>query len=206
MQSETKTQTSVDLSTFHVGDYQCGASLPVRALWYFLGLPLLRASWIPMSNLRRGLLRLFGARIGRGVVIRPGVRVKNPWRLEVGDFSMIGEDAWIDNLETVVIGRHVCISQAAYLCTGNHDWSSPSFLYRLAPITVESGAWIGARALIAPGATVAEHCVVAAGSVLSGDTRPFGIYSGNPAVLVNTRRLQPDPEPVRSGRKAAMRW
>ena len=206
MQSELLTESVVDLSSFEIGDYECGASLPVRALWFFVGLPLLRASWIPLSNFRRGLLRLFRAKVGRGVTIRPGVRVKNPWRFSIGDFSMIGEDAWIDNLESVTIGNHVCISQGAYLCTGNHDWSSSSFLYRLAPITIESGAWIGARSLIGPGVTVADHAVTAAGSVLFGTTQPYGIYSGNPAVLVNTRKIRPRDTSPGTRRKGAMRW
>jgi putative colanic acid biosynthesis acetyltransferase WcaF len=196
----------VDLSSFEIGDYECGASLLVRSIWFFVGLPVLRCSVLPLSNVRRVLLRLFGAKIGQSVTIRPGVRVKNPWRLTVGDFSMIGEDVWIDNLEDVWLGDHVCVSQGAYLCTGNHDWASPSFRYRLAPIHVDRGAWIGARALISPGVRVSEHCVIAAGSVLTKDTESFGIYSGNPATRVNTRTFRPDAPEASTQRKAAVRW
>ena len=84
-------------------------------LWYFFGLPLLRSYYAPVSALKCAILRLFGANIGQGVYIKPGVRVKFPWYLAVGDYCWFGEDLWIDNLAPVTIGSNVCISQAAYV-------------------------------------------------------------------------------------------
>src|SRR2546422_6760960 len=110
---------TVALSTFRNSWYTPGRSRLVQALWFFVGLPLLRFPWMPMSAARRAILRIFGARLGRGVVIKPGVRVKYPWMLEVGNHCWIGEDCWIDNMAPTVFGDDVCLSQGVYVCTGN---------------------------------------------------------------------------------------
>jgi putative colanic acid biosynthesis acetyltransferase WcaF len=123
-------------------------------------------------------------------VVKPGVRVKYPWLLKIGDFSWIGEDAWIDNLAMVQIGSHVCVSQGAYLCTGNHDWSDPRFGLIVRPIKIGDGAWVGAKALVCPGAELGAGAVAAAGSVVAGILEPNTIYSGNPAEAVKARVFQ----------------
>ena len=184
----------VRLAEFHNEWYSPGRSAWVRAVWFLAGLPLLRASWIPLSGFRAGLLRLFGARVGRGVVIKPGVRVKYPWLFEAGDDCWIGEDAWIDNLASVRLGSNVCISQGAYLCTGNHDWSDPAFGLMVRPIEIADGAWIGAKAILAPGAAVGECAVVAAGGVVSGSVPPYEVHAGNPAKFVRKRILRTTSE------------
>lgn len=180
----------IDLSTFDNSWYSSGRGTWVQGLWFFLGLPLLRCSCIPSSGLRRCLLRLFGARIGKGVVIKPGVRVKYPWLLEVGDHTWIGEDAWIDNLAPVQLGSNVCISQGVYLCTGNHDWTDPSFGLIVRPIVIHDGAWLGARAVVTPGVEVAEFAIASAGSVVTQNLEASTIYAGNPAVVVRTRVIR----------------
>jgi putative colanic acid biosynthesis acetyltransferase WcaF len=135
-------------------------------------------------------LRIFGASVGAGVVIKPRVNIKYPWFLEIGDNVWIGEDVWIDNLASVVIGNNVCISQGAYLLTGNHDYKDKYFGLVTAGITVHDGAWIGARCLVCPGADIAEHVVLTVCSVLSAQhTEPYGIYQGNPARLVKQREI-----------------
>jgi putative colanic acid biosynthesis acetyltransferase WcaF len=179
-----------DLSLYDNSWYSPGRNRLVAALWFFVGLPLLWLQLQPLSSLRSFLLRLFGARIGKGVVIKPGVRVKYPWHLSVGANSWIGEDVWIDNLTLVTIGANVCISQGAYLCTGNHDWSDPVFGLEVKPITVEDGSWIGARALICPGVHVGQCAVAAAGSVVTRNIPAFEIHAGNPAGFVKTRQFR----------------
>jgi len=179
--------TNVRLDLFSVGDYRPGGSRISRALWHFFGQRILRSQLLVSYELKSRVLRLFGAQVGRGVVIKPGVRVKYPWRLKVGDHVWLGEDAWIDNLETVTISDHVCISQGAYFCTGNHDWRKPSFDYRLAAISVGAGAWIGARSLVAPGVRIGESAILTAGSVATQTLVPGGVYTGNPAVYVKNR-------------------
>jgi putative colanic acid biosynthesis acetyltransferase WcaF len=161
---------------------------------------------MPFSSPRVKLLRVFGARIGHGVIVRPGVRVKNPWALAVGDYSMIGEEAWIDNLVPVTIGANVCISQGAYLCTGNHDWSSPSFRYRLGKIHVADGAWVGAHATIGPNINIGEAGVVALGSVVVQDVPAYEVHAGNPASFKKQRVFRPDTPNTQPPRKPALRW
>ena len=188
------TQKSVpDLRLYDNAWYHPGRSILARSLWMFLGLPLFRSRWLAASSARVGLLRLFGARIGERVVIRQDVIVKYPWHLVVGDDCWIGEQVWIDNLTTVALGPSVCLSQGAYLCTGNHDWSDPGFGLRIASIQLEHGSWAGARSVLLPGVHLGVGAVVGAGSVVSGSVPEFHIVAGNPAVFVKERVLRGAP-------------
>jgi putative colanic acid biosynthesis acetyltransferase WcaF len=182
--------SAVRLSAFRNQWYRPGRSLAVQMAWFFFGAPVLRLTILPFSSIRRIVLRLFGAKVGPGVVIKPGVRVKYPWLLEVGSDCWIGEDCWIDNLAPVKVGADVCISQGAYLCTGNHDWSDPAFGLIVRPISIDDGAWIGAKAIVAPGTAVGECAVVTAGSMVSGTVPAFEIHGGNPAVFLKRRRVK----------------
>lgn len=156
----------MDLTRFTLGSYSHGRSVIVRVVWYLASL-LLVESPLSVSWLRSGTLRAFGARVGRGVIIRRNVRVHLPWRLSIGEASWIGEGVRILNLAPVTIGRHCVVSQEAYLCTGNHDYRDPAFGYRLGEITLEDECWIGVRSLILPGVTVARSAVVTGGSVVA---------------------------------------
>lgn len=177
----------VDLARFENSWYRSGRSRVTEALWFFGGLPLLRCRLNPSSSVRARLLRLFGASIGRNAIIRPGFRVKYPWLLTVGDDCWLGEDVWIDNLAQVSIGNSVCLSQGAYFCTGNHNWSDPAFGLIVKPITLRNGSWAGARSVICPGVEFGEGAVASAGSVVMSSLQPWTIYVGNPAVAVRTR-------------------
>ncbi len=185
------TMNRVQLGRYDNSWYHPGGTFFKRALWFFLGQPILRAAWIPSSSLRVSLLRLFGARIGAGVVIKPSVDVKYPWHLVIGNDCWIGERCWIDNLTTVRLGNDVCVSQGAYLCTGNHNWSDPAFGLMIAPIQLGDGSWAGAKCMLTPGVVLGEGAIAAAGSVLSGAVPPFEIYAGNPARFVRRRELKP---------------
>jgi len=187
--------TTVDLSQFQVRDYDPGAGLFVRTAWFLFGLPLLRCSVLPSSLLRRGLLRLFGATIGVGVVIKPGVRVKYPWKLKIGQHCWIGEDAWIDNIAAVSLGDNVCISQGAYLCTGNHNWKDRAFGLIALPISIDDGAWVAARASVAPGVVIGRSAIVGFGAVILRDVPPHEIHTGNPATFVRYREIGTKNEP-----------
>ena len=157
----------VDLSSYDNSWYWPGRSKLVRALWFFIGLPIVRSSLLPSSSIRRIVLRSFGAKLERGVVLKPGIRVKSPWFLSIGKNSWIGEDVWIDNLVEVKIGANVCISQGAYLCTGNHDWSDISFGLNVRQIVLEDGSWVGARALLGPGVIIGACGIAVAGSIVT---------------------------------------
>ena len=180
------TENHVDLSRFDGLSFQRGRPALIQAIWLFLHFLFVRSP-LPGSLHRRVLLRCFGAKIGRSVTIKPGVRIKFPWRLTIGDNAWIGEDAWIDNLQSVVIGANVCVSQGAYLCTGNHNWSRTTFDLVAQPITVEECAWVAARAVVGPGVTVGAGAILTLNSVAVRDLDSWSIYTGTPAVLMRKR-------------------
>src|SRR4051812_33456837 len=115
-----------DLSKFSVGDYHAGPKLKVLT-WYFINYYIFNSSFPWPYRIKHMLLRLYGAKVGKGLVIKTCVRIKNPWRLTLGNDCWIGESVWIDNLEDVTIGNSVSISQGAMLLTGNHDYTLSDF-------------------------------------------------------------------------------
>ena len=181
---------TVDLSQTSRRGYRPGRSFVFRSLWLIVEALVMLNPVVTPYGLKRWVLRRFGARVGRGVVIKPNVHVKYPWHLEVGDNAWIGERAWIDNFVSVRIGSNAVVSQGAYLCTGNHDWSDPGMGLMVKPITVETGAWVGAFSRVAPGVTVGANAIVTLGSVLLRDAKPNGVYRGNPAELVGERTIR----------------
>ena len=189
-QGQLPASDSVDLSCPDNTELIRGAPLWVEAAWYFCALPMLRSHLITSSRFRCMLLRIFGAKVGKGVYVKPGLRVKFPWYLEIGDHSWLGEDLWIDNLADVKIESHCCLSQGVYLCTGNHDWSSSNMrLFRL-PITCRRGSWVGARAILCPGVIVGAGAIVTAGSVVTKSVPDMEIHAGNPAHFIKYRQLR----------------
>lgn len=166
-----------------------GAARLVDAAWLAANAVLL-SSWLPGSAWRVQLLRAFGANIGRGVVIKPGVRVKFPWRLRIGNHSWIGEGVWIDNLANVHIGEHVCVSQGAYLCTGSHDWSSESFDLITKPILLQNNVWVCAQATVGPGVVIGEGAVLGLKSCATRQLSPWTINVGSPSFEVGQRACQ----------------
>lgn len=172
--------------------YDPGRSVASRMGWMLVSAVFLQ-SWFPWpSSLKRILLRAFGASIGSRVVVKPRVNVKYPWNLSVGDHSWIGEGVWIDCLAQVTIGANACLSQGVMVETGNHDWSRATFDLIVRGVVVEDGAWAAVRSLLLPGARLASHAILGAGSVLSGDTEPYGIYAGVPAIKVKERVIRED--------------
>jgi len=180
---------NMDLGNYDMGGYRPGASLPKRVLWYFVNATVFHSWLLPWSSMKCALLKAFGATIGKGVVIKPRINIKYPWHLTAGDNVWLGEGVWIDSLGAVEIGSNVCISQEAYLLTGNHDYKITTFPLAVKGITIEDGAWVGARAVICPGVKIRENSIVTAGSVITRDTELNGIYQGNPAKLVRSRTL-----------------
>jgi len=143
-----------------------------------------------MSSVKVALLRMFGAKVGKGVVIKQGVRIKYPWLLEIGDHVWIGECSWIENHALVTLGNNVCLSQGAMLLCGNHDYKKSTFDLLPGKIILEEGVWVGARALVCPGVTCKSHSVLSVESVASSDLEPFKIYRGNPAIIVRDRFIK----------------
>ncbi|MEN1678042.1 MAG: WcaF family extracellular polysaccharide biosynthesis acetyltransferase [Planctomycetota bacterium] len=178
----------VDFSRYTVGDYHPGRGRWTRLAWYAVSLLLFETGLCPPPGPKTWLLRKFGAKIGKGVMLKPGVRIKYPWRLEVGDYSWIGEQVWIDSIVNVRIGSHVCISQDVYFCTGSHDHTRELFDLIPGEIVVDDGAWVAARSTLLPHVTVGANAVVAAGAVVSKDVPPAAIVGGVPAKVIGERQ------------------
>src|ERR1051325_1521718 len=159
----------VDLSRYSPGNFSRGAGRLREGLWILASLFLFQLCPLKLSALKCAVLRLFDAKVGQGVVIKPNVRITFPWKLSLGDHVWLGEECWLLNLAPITLKDNVCISQRAFLCTGNHNYKSPSFDLVVQQITIESGAWIAANAFVGPGVSVGTHTVLTAGSVATKD-------------------------------------
>ena len=178
---------SVNLSRYSSGQFDRGAGVVKEGIWLVVSLVLFRLCPFSFSALKVLVLRIFGARIGRNVTVKPQVKITFPWKLTVGDHVWLGEECWLLNLEYLIIGSNVCISQRAFLCAGSHDYKRPTFDLVTRPITLEDGVWVGAGCWVGSGITIGSHAVLTAGSVATKNLAAYGIYQGNPAVLVKQR-------------------
>jgi putative colanic acid biosynthesis acetyltransferase WcaF len=180
----------VDLTKYDNSWYEPGRGRMICGIWYLVNVIFFQNPLNPSSALKAALLKAFGAKVGKGVVLKPSINIKYPWHLEIGDNSWIGEGVWIDCLAPIRIGSHCCISQGVYFCTGNHDWKDTVFGLKTDTIVIEAGCWVGAKSNLLPGAIMRSHSVLTAGGVLSGEAEAWGIYVGNPAVKKRTRSLR----------------
>ena len=178
--------SKTDLSTFNNNWYKPG-NLLLIFVWYFVNIFFFINPLNPFSFLKVFFLKCFGARIGNNVIIKPGVNIKYPWKLSLGNYVWLGENVWIDNLDEVVIGNNVCVSQGALLLCGNHNYKKSSFDLIIGKIILEDGCWIGARAVVCGGVTCKTHSVLSVNSTTSKDLESYSIYQGIPAIKVRER-------------------
>ena len=176
----------VDLASFNNSTYKPGHFLK-RILWYYVNLIFFNNGWFPFYGLKTFWLKLFGAKIGENVLIKPYVNIKYPWLLNIGSNVWIGEQVWIDNLAFVTIGNNVCISQGALLLCGNHNYKLPTFDLMVKEIVLEEGVWVCAKAIITQGVVCKSHSIIGVGSVTKSDTDAFSINIGNPSKNVGLR-------------------
>lgn len=167
-----------------------GASRVKRLVWYYTSWLVFESSLFPFSGFKVLLLRWFGCQLGKRIVIKPRVQIKYPWLLAVGDYSWIGEGVWIDNLCQVSIGAHCCLSQGAYILTGNHNYRKSAFDLMVAPVNLENGVWIGAKSVVCPGVTCGSHSILTVGSIATKNLSDYTIYQGNPAQAIKKREIQ----------------
>lgn len=174
------------LKNFQNPQFDRGAT-KLREIAWVVVQAVLFSSFLPGSGWRTKLLSLFGTKVGQGVVVKSGVRIKFPWKLSIGDYCWIGEDVWIDNLDAVSLLENSCLSQGVYLCTGSHDWSKTSFDLITKPIVIGPQAWVGAFCKVAPGVTVACGSVCVMGSVVTTSTCDWEIWGGHPFTKIKSR-------------------
>jgi putative colanic acid biosynthesis acetyltransferase WcaF len=166
-----------DLSAFSAGTGYTLTQKVCLGLWVLVQNLIFKFPFL-QSSLRPPLLRAFGASVGKRVLIRRGVRVQFPWNLTIGDDCWIGEEVWFINHEKVTIGNDVCVSQRSIICSGGHDYRSPSLEFAHEPIEINDGAWICSDAKVLPGVTIGECSVVSAGEVARKSLPDFSMLIG----------------------------
>jgi putative colanic acid biosynthesis acetyltransferase WcaF len=177
---DTDSRSLVDLQRYDQAWYDRGRSTPFVLLWW-----LVQAIAFPltphfMNSLRAKLLRLFGAQIGKGVIIRPTARFTYPWKVAIGDYSWIGDDVVLYSLDRISIGNHCVISQKSYLCTGSHRIDDPAFGLKTAAIAIGNGVWIASDCFIAPGVKIGANAVIGTRSTVLKDMPNQYLCWGNP--------------------------
>jgi putative colanic acid biosynthesis acetyltransferase WcaF len=176
----------IDLSASGPGNFRRSRGRAIEALWMVVEVLLVSNPLQISSALRAWALRLFGARVGTNVILRPRIRVKFPWTLRIGDNCWIGEGVWIHNQGLVTIEDDTVVSQETFITTGSHD------IYRsmdlvIKPVIIRRGAWLTTRCIVLQGVEVGQNTVVTPGSVVHKSLLPDGVYGGNPAAFIRDR-------------------
>lgn len=177
----------------------------IRFLWGVVW--VLLASWTqPLHGWRRFLLRLFGAKVGRGVYVAPSARIWYPGTLVLEDFAAIADHADIYSMAPIRIGKYAVVSKRAHICTGTHDIDGELFQLMTAPVTIGDYAWITADAFVGPGVEVGEGAVLGTHGIAVKNLRPWTVYAGNPAREIKSRRkFSRSDVPVRGWREKSDR-
>jgi putative colanic acid biosynthesis acetyltransferase WcaF len=129
--------------------------------------------------------------LGPGVLIRPTAEITYPWKVSIGAFSWIGDQVTLYSLGEIDIADNVVVSQRSYLCTGSHDFSTPTFDIFAAPIVIEAESWIATDVFVAPGVRVGRGAVIGTRSTVLHDAPPMMICFGNPAKPIRPRFANP---------------
>lgn len=176
-----------DLSQFRLPAGFRGRSAVTVQLWWAVKATLFR--WSPQFayGFRRTLLRAFGARIGRDVLIRPTAEITYPWKLELGDRTWIGDDVVLYTLGEIKVGADSVISQRSYICAADHDMATMQFVIRARPISIGSQVWIATDVFVAPGVSIADGAVIGARSSVFGDQPGFQLCAGSPCRVIRSR-------------------
>ncbi|WP_428387481.1 WcaF family extracellular polysaccharide biosynthesis acetyltransferase [Mucisphaera sp.] len=161
-----------------------------RAVWMVIGKPIFRMTFHNWYGLRSMILRIFGAKIGKDVAIRPSVNIEVPWMLEIEDDATVGDYAILYSLGRIRIGKRSIVSQYAHLCAGTHDYTDRTFRLLRTPIYIRDDVWVGADAYIGPGVTIGRLSVVGARSSVYKDMPEQSVCVGNPARPIKERDLQ----------------
>ncbi|WP_228853139.1 putative colanic acid biosynthesis acetyltransferase [Aegicerativicinus sediminis] len=179
-----------ELNNFQLPPGFRGKSKIIVQLWWLCQWFLFNPSPQVCYGWRRFLLRLFGAKIGKGVLIRPSVKIVYPWKVTIGDYSWIGDEVNLYSLGQIQIGKNTVISQKSYLCGGGHDYTNRNFPIYSKPIIIEDDCWISTDVYIAPGIRVGEGTVVGARSSVFKDLPAGKICYGSPAIVIKERECK----------------
>jgi len=178
------------LYKFDGSDFDKGAGIIKQSIWHLINSIFFKSSFFPFTIVKIAMLKRFGAHIGKGLILKPSVNIKFPWKLVIGDHCWIGENVWIDNLDNVSLGNDVCLSQGSMLLTGNHDYKIYNMPFRNAQIILEEGVWIGAKSIVCSGVICKSHSILTVGSIATKNLDEFTIYQGNPATALRKRKIE----------------
>jgi putative colanic acid biosynthesis acetyltransferase WcaF len=176
----TNDQPFVDLRKYDQSWFDRGRPSWYILLWWFVQAIAFPLTPQPLSSLRCTLLRLFGARIGKGVLIRPTARFTYPWKITIGDYSWIGDDVVLYSLDEIHIGQHCVISHKSYICTGSHDIRDPAFGLKTASITIGNGVWVAADCFVGPGVEIGANAVIGTRSSVFNSMPSGQVCLGSP--------------------------
>ena len=161
-----------------------------RLVWGFISFFLFRPSPRPLHGWRVFLLRCFGAQIGKGVHVYPGVKIWAPWNINLGDQCGVGSGAILYSQGKIIIGKRAVVSQGAHICAGTHDYTLPGFPLVTAPIVIKDNAWVAAEVFIHPGVTIGEGAVIGARAVVTKDMPDWTVCAGHPCKPLKAREMQ----------------
>ena len=178
-----------DLQSFNNSDYKVGAGSFKQVLWYFTSIIFFKSPF-HFYALKRFLLKVFGAKVGNGVIIKPYVNIKYPWKLTLGNHIWIGEQVWIDNLDDVTISDNCCLSQGVMLLCGNHNYKKETFDLFTGNIILEQRVWVCAKSVIGPNTRIGKNVIVKPMSLVTSNLESNKIYGGNPAMLQGERKFE----------------
>lgn len=184
---EATRQMVQDLSQFRIPVGFRGRPGWYVQLWWTVQATLFRGSPQFAYRYRAALLRLFGAKVGKKVVIRPSATITYPWKVEIGDYAWIGDDTVLYSLGDISIGAHAVVSQRSYLCAGDHDYRAPDFKIRGQQITIGEQCWLAADTFVAPGVSIGAGSVIGARSSVFSDLPANMVCIGSPCRPVKTR-------------------
>jgi putative colanic acid biosynthesis acetyltransferase WcaF len=180
----------VDLRRYDQSWFDRGRPGWLVLLWWLVQAIVFPLSPHFLNAVRVGLLRLFGAQIGRGVIIRPTARFTYPWKVTIGDYSWIGDDVVFYSLDRIAIGQHCVISQKSYLCTGSHDIQDPLFNLQTAAIAIGHGVWVATDCFVAPGVQIGSNTVVGVRSTVLHNLPAQQVCWGSPCRPQYQRQME----------------
>jgi len=180
----------VDLRQYDPAQHDRGKPSWIVILWWLLQGICFPLTLHNFNGFRVWLLRVFGAKIGQGVVIRPTARFTYPWKIAVGDYSWIGDDVVLYSIDRINIGNHCVISQKSYLCTGSHDHSDRSFGLITSPINIGNGVWLASDCFVAAGVAIGANSIVGARSSVFSNIAAEQIAWGSPCVSKRSRIIK----------------
>lgn len=176
-----------DLSLYKTPIDFRGKSKLIVQLWWTVQAIFFKPSPQVFYGWRRFLLRCFGAKIGKGVIIRPSVQITYPWKIKVGDYSWIGDDVVLYSLGEIEIGKNAVVSQKTYLCTGSHDYTKIDFPIYAKKIIIEDECWLATDVYVAPGIIIGKGTIVGSRSSVFKNLPAGKVCIGNPAKPIKNR-------------------